>query len=99
MLVVFCFSCFSSNAQAQEGWEQTPNILDQDNYSWSGNFVATGGDGTWAGYSGGQVPNIGTTGTIRFGYGGGTVWQSVGVMAALKEAGILIHGYSYSLEI
>lgn len=99
MLLVF--SCFSYKAEAQDAsWEETQNILNQSNLgAWSGSFVATGGDGTWAGYSGGQVPNIGATGTIRFGYGGGTVWQSVGVMEALKQAGILVHGYSYSWKI
>jgi hypothetical protein len=94
LLGCFCFYCNLAFAQ-----ETSPNILTQSPSGWDGQFTvssANGGDGSWAGTSGGSTPNIGaSTGTIRFGYGQQTLTQSIAVQQALAQQGIIVEGYTY----
>jgi outer membrane biosynthesis protein TonB len=97
LVSLVCFCYYFNLAIAQE--YTSPNILDNSPNGWDGQFTvssANGGDGTWAGLSGGSKPNIGSsTGTIRWGYIEQTLVQSVAVQQALAQQGIIVEGYTY----
>ena len=91
LVVLACFFYSPSNAQ-----EYTGNLLNNNN--WQGNVTPCSGSDCWAGYSGGQTPSW--NGSIfRWGYGGGTVFQNIGVQQALQSAGIDILGFYYHWHI
>ena len=83
-----------SNAQ-----DITGNIVTNECTAWSGNKICTAGGGWSGGYSGGNVPNISETGTIRFGYTNQTVAQVIAINQALSQTGIQVDGYNYSWNI
>ena len=79
---------------AGRDWQATTGCLNASE--------ANGGDGNWAGTSGGSCANIGTNGqgAIRFGYSLTVAAQTQSAIAeALKIAGITVVGYRYQWKV
>ena len=103
LLVLLCFSSYSSNAQVSTGPAsgQTGNILVIGN-GWTGNFsTCTHNVNCWAGSTdGGDIHNApaGTTGNGSTFYWSGTqqtLTNTIAINSALAAAGIQVDGFDY----
>lgn len=79
---------------------QTGDLIGDTYEYWQGCFNVTTGP-QWAGYSGGQCPNISISygGQINYGYIQQTLKNIAAINLALEEAGVEVTGYTYSWQV
>ena len=92
-MVYFC-SCFNALA------EETGNILGNSVQDWSGSVTQCSSSSCWGGLQGGYNPSFSEDGTIRWGYGGGTLEQNIAIASILaSNTGISVEGYRYAWTV